>query len=252
MMIIVTLFESLREFVSSIFKQIAARKIKNGVKFRGINERIRMRFVLEADSTRKMEKQRPEARFPAILFLSFDLLSSFVCVLRVCVVFFFVLSHSLSFFCRLSFLFFFLFFFLFLLLFWFHDRAYYRRFDFEKKKSAISKSHPSYFLVCSVCAGFPNTSWRTLWPRKLAWIFVAALCRSGSVRSIPSSSFMASFAWNNRLQRRRVDLLLQIGASLLRQYFARSMFVNGVKGLLHKRVKTLLLQIFATMSIYFQ
>lgn len=210
-----------------------------------------MRFVLEADSTRKMEKQRPEARFPAILFLSFDLLSSFVCVLCVCVVFFRSLSLSLFFLSSLFFILF-SFFFLFLLLFWFHDRAYYRRFDFEKKKSAISKSHPSYFLVCSVCAGFPNTSWRTLWPRKLAWIFVAALCRSGSVRSIPSSSFMASFAWNNRLQRRRVDLLLQIGASLLRQYFARSMFVNGVKGLLHKRVKTLLLQIFATMSIYFQ
>lgn len=157
-----------------------------------------------------------------------------VCFACVCC-FFFVLSHSLSFFCRLSFLFFFLFFFFF---FFFFDFMIGHTIDdsiSKKKKSAISKSHPSYFLVCSVCAGFPNTSWRTLWPRKLAWIFVAALCRSGSVRSIPSSSFMASFAWNNRLQRRRVDLLLQIGASLLRQYFARSMFVNGVKGLLHKR-----------------
>lgn len=211
-----------------------------------------MRFVLEADSTRKMEKQRPEARFPAILFLSFDLLSSFVCVLRVCVVFFsFSLTLSLFFVVSLFYSFFFFFSFSSSFLISWSGILSTIRFR-KKKKSAISKSHPSYFLVCSVCAGFPNTSWRTLWPRKLAWIFVAALCRSGSVRSIPSSSFMASFAWNNRLQRRRVDLLLQIGASLLRQYFARSMFVNGVKGLLHKRVKTLLLQIFATMSIYFQ
>lgn len=69
-----------------------------------------MRFVLEADSTRKMEKQRPEARFPAILFLSFDLLSSFVCVLRVCVIFFsFSLTLSLFFVVSLFYSFFFFF-----------------------------------------------------------------------------------------------------------------------------------------------
>ena len=40
----------------------------------------------------------------------------------------------------------------------------------------------------SVLAGAAGTSLRVLWPRKLAWILVAALCTSGSLRSISATT----------------------------------------------------------------